>query len=367
MNRRNFIRHVSVLAANAAFLNTPKNATAAPAVHIKKEFRIGIFAPSHCSAPLVYAWMNKLFKEQGLQVELINYPVMAHLAQDLIKGKIEMGQLTVPLSFALTHNTAPFKSGIPLVTPLILGVHGSNLMTRNGANITKPTDFRHKTIATNSKLSIHYLLTQLFLQQYGINAQNEVRSINLKLRDLINAMENGTVDACMMPEPINATIEDSHLASTFLQNKFIWRYHPCCGLSMRKDFFKKHRQQVKDIVTITTRASLFINRERNRGTLVSILQKTPFGYAKIPEHVLKLAFMYERSAFYPFPYQSTAKVVLKMMRNAKMLPDINIAGVAREVFLSDYMRECLSEINVKAPRKNSRPEYVLGRIYELDS
>ena len=367
MNRRHFIKQVSLLAANTALVNLPQNLIAAPAVHIKKTFRVGIFAPSHCSAPLVYASMNNLFKKQGLQVELINYPVMAKLAKDLLSNVIDLGQIPTPLVFAIYHNTTPFPSGVPLVIPMILGVHGSNLMVRNGAGISRPADFKNKTIATNSKFSIHYLLTKLFLSQYGIDTEKEVRSVNLELKDLATAMKNGTVDACMMPEPMNAIIEDSHMASTFLQNKFLWRYHPCCGLTMKKDRFAKHRQQIKDLVTTVTQASLFINKERNRETLVSMLQKTPYGYADIPEHVLKLAFMYERSAYYPFPYKSTAQVILKMMRNLNLLPDISIPEVAHEVFLSDFMRECLAAIDVKAPRKNSRPEYVLGKIYELDS
>ena len=116
-----------------------------------------------------------------------------------------------------------------------------------------------------------------------------------------------------------------------------------------------------------TRASLYINKERNRGELVSALKKSAYGFEPLPQKVIEMAFAFSRSSFYPFPYQSTAVLLLGMMRDYKLLPDINLKSTAAEVFQSDFMRECLAKIGKKAPRKNFRPEIVLGRHFELET
>ena len=368
MERRDFIKKTLFLTANLTFSSLPGILLAAPAVHLKKTITIGIFSPSHCAAPLIFAEKKGYFKDERLNVKLINYPTMLALANDLISGRIDFGQLTVPLAFAIHLGSIPSKLPEKLVMPMILGVHGSNLVVSKDSGITRPADFKGKTIATHTKLTVHYLLVRLYLQSNGVDAEHDVKMSIVNLKELTGVLQRGEIDAFMMPEPVNALAEETGNATTYILNRFIWRYHPCCGLATRRGLFDKgDKNKIKALVSATSRASLYINKDRNRKELVSTLQKTPYGFELLSRKVMDIAFAFSRSSFYPFPYQSTAVLLFRMMQENKMIPAINAHQVAHEIFLSDFMRECLAAIGKRAPRKNYRPEIVLGRSLELEA
>ncbi len=367
MQRRLFIKS---LLATASYALAPFHhlSFAAPINKFKEKILIGIFSPSHCAAPIIFAEHKGYFSEAGIKVELVNYPTMSDLAKDLVVGAIDFGQLTVPLAFSINAAANPLGLDHPLVVPMILGVHGSNLMIRNDSGISQPADFKNKIIATHTKLTVHYLLVRLYLQRNGIDTEKDVTMSIVNLGDLTKELNQGHIDAFMMPEPINALAEETGQAHTYILNRFIWRYHPCCGLAARKDFFiNQDRNKLLSLVSAITKASLYINKERNREELVSTLKNASYGFEHLNRKVIEMAFAFSRSSFYPFPYQSTAVLVLRMMRDYKLLPAVDVKSTAHEVFLSNFMRECLAGLGKKAPRNNFRPEIVLGRHLELEA
>lgn len=368
MKRRLFIQQSLLATASLALAGLPSISNATPKTPFKRKIQIGIFSPSHCAAPIIYAEHKGFFSEAGLKVELINYPTMTSLAEDLVTGVIDLGQLTVPLTFSINAGAHPHGLHHPLVMPMILGVHGSNLMIRKDSGISQPADFKDKIIATHTKLTVHYLLVRLYLQRNGIDTEKDVTMSIVKLNDLTKTLNQEKIDAFMMPEPINALAEETGQAQTYILNQFIWRYHPCCGLTSRKDVFvNQDRNKMLDLVSAITRASLHINKERNREELVETLKKSSYGFESIPRKVIEMAFAFSRSSFYPFPYQSTAVLLLEMMQDYNLLPSGDTERTARDVFLSNFLRECLGRIGKKAPRTNFRPEIVLGRHLELET
>ncbi|NND33999.1 MAG: ABC transporter substrate-binding protein, partial [Saprospiraceae bacterium] len=163
MKRRLFIKHSLFATVSYALARLPGISHATPVIKPKGKTQIGIFAPSHCAAPLIFAEQQGYFTESGVKVELVNYPTMPALARDLAAGVVDLGQLTVPLAFAINAGANPYGLHHPLVLPMILGVHGSNLMIRKDSGISQPSDFKKKIIATHTKLTVHYLLVRLYL------------------------------------------------------------------------------------------------------------------------------------------------------------------------------------------------------------
>ena len=368
MDRRNFLRLCLLTTSNltiGSLPGIPKQVSAATAR--KQTVTIGIFSPSHCAAPIIFAEQKGYFKEFGLDVRLINFQTMSALAKNLLSGEIDFGQLTIPLIFSVHTGANQSRVKEKLVMPMVLGVHGSNLMISRDSGIIRPTDFRGKNIATHTKLTVHYLLVRLYLERSGVDAQTEVNMSIVKLKDLTKVLQEGKIDAFMMPEPLNALAEETNKASTYLLNQFIWRYHPCCGLAAKKMNFDTDNNKTQALIAAISKASLFINKESNRQELVALLTRTSYGFELLPRKVIDLAFAFSRSSFYPFPYQSTAILLLRLMQNYNLLPSTNIKDAASEVFLSDYMRGCLSKIGKRAPRTNYRPEIVLGRRFEVET
>ena len=366
MKRRDFLKNAGIILAGTAVAKLPAVSMAAPAVQVKKEVSVGIFAPSHCSAPVIYASVKDFFKNAGIKVNLVNYPQQPELLTDVVSGKLYAGQSIAPLVMT-THLGASAVPKSSLVVPMIMGVHGSNLMISTTSNISKPQDFKGKRVASPSKVSIHYLLTRLFLEKNGMDLEKDTLFSVVKLKELPLFLKEGKIDAFMYPEPTTAMAEDTGKAFTYVLNKFIWKYHPCCCLAMKRDVFEKDREMSKAFVSSVARASLTINREDNRKELATLLRTTPYGFAEIPSPVLEIAFANDRSDFQPFPYQSSAVFILNLLKKYKLIPEINSKQVAHEVFLSDFMRECFSDMGVKPPKSNFRYETVMGEVLNLET
>ncbi|MCI0469803.1 MAG: ABC transporter substrate-binding protein, partial [Nitrospirae bacterium] len=254
-----------------------------------------------------------------------------------------------------------------MVVPIVLGVHGSNLMVVNPESISNVSDFRGKRVATHTKLTVHYLLTRLFFERHGLDAARDMELMIVPLDKVESFVDEKRFDAFTMPEPVNAQLEHRGKAHIYLLNKYIWKYHPCCGLSLTAEQFKKDRAKTKAVASAAARASMYINIDTNRDELINLLRKTPFGYSDMPIDVLKVALSTERSSFIPFPYYSIALFTLKMMKDFKLIPQSDNKRIAKEVFLPDFMRECLTGIGHKAPSKNYRPETILGNVHEFEA
>lgn len=142
IKRRDFIKNTLLLSSNLALTSLPLVSFTTPKINLNKEITIGIFSPSHCAAPLIFAEKKGYFKDEGLSVKLINYPTMTALARDLVSGSIDLGQLTVPLIFAIHTGANPSKLHENLDMSMVLGVHGSNLMVNKDSKIIRPIDFK---------------------------------------------------------------------------------------------------------------------------------------------------------------------------------------------------------------------------------
>ncbi len=363
MKRRQFLKGVlyfsSFLAINGLSA-TIKNVFGSST----KELKIGIFAPSHCCVPLVYAEQKDYFKKEGLKVSLQNYKTMPELVKDILSGKIFAGQVIGPMVFALHLGIETFQSPVKMVVPMVLGIHGSNIMTVKGSGIHNFKDFKGKRLAFHSKLSIHYLLTKYFLLKNGIDPEKDASVSIVSLSEIEEYSRKKKVDAFMMPEPVNAIIETKGESSVKMLNKYIWKNHPCCVLTMRHQNFQAEREVVKAITRATSKASIELFKMNDRTELVKMLRKTQYAFSEIPENTLTLAFSKERSDWHPFPYQSTGEAILKLMQIFKIAKsDLDTKKIAKEVFLSDFNKECLNEIGVRPPYQNTRPEFLMGERF----
>jgi nitrate/nitrite transport system substrate-binding protein len=107
----------------------------------------------------------------------------------------------VPLAFAIHAGAKPFSKPIPLVITQIAGTDGAALMIRKKAGILAPADFKNKNISYRNKLSVHFLLSMMFLEKYGLGAQKDLNIKIIELGDMIQSVTAGQTDAFVMPEP----------------------------------------------------------------------------------------------------------------------------------------------------------------------
>jgi nitrate/nitrite transport system substrate-binding protein len=328
------------------------------------EVTIGTFGPSHCATSVVFSSLRGFFKSAGVNARVINYDDMRKIAADLMNGSLDFGQLVVPLVLAMHTGAAPFHVSIPMAVCQIGGTNGAALMVRRGAEIHNPEDFKGKVMANHSTLSVHYLITMMFLETHGLSYQKDVNFKSLKLDDVLDAVGAGQVDSFVMPEPKNALAELKGIADVFLLSKYIWPNHPCCAFVARKDFFEKNRELVADVFRVTTRGALYVNRPDTRDEVVDVIRSVPdFNYDKVPRAALLKAFTPGRSDFFPFPYGSSGQLIAEIMKKYQLLPpNVDEMALARDVFQSDLSRKLIVELGEEAPESNYRVEKVLGNL-----
>lgn len=349
----------SLLPALPGFLATPARA----AVGRRKPLRVGILTPSHCGAPYLLARARGYFRAEGLEVELRNYPSPGPIGEDLLAGRLDFGQLITPLVFALHTGAAPFKAATPMVVTQLTGTNGGALMIGSRSGIAGPADFTGKTIGVHSKLMVHYLLFMAFLDSYGLDYRKDLKFKVVELDKLVAALREGKVDAIIMPEPSDAIIEYHDYGRLFLLTKNIWPNHPCCALAATRRHWEGNREQGLAFTRALTLATLAANEPDRRDQLVDLLRdQAGFGYNRLPRPVLQRAFTPGRSDFQPFPYQSTARVIIEIMKKHGLLTaTVDDRELAGEVFLSGVCREVMRELGAEPPATDYRPERILGR------
>ena len=364
-DRRLFIKQAGGFILTSALLSpdifTPDTSFA---IGGRRTINIGTFGPSHCSIPIVNATLQNYFKKAGLHVNLINYPAMPLIAKDLVSGKLDFGQLIVPLVFAIHTGRNPLGIKEPMVISQIVGTNGSALMVKKGSGITSPELFKNKIMANHSKLSVHYLINRMFLETHGLDFQRDVNFKIIKLEDVVSAMQQGDVDTFVMPEPKNAVVETKGAGDVYLLSKYIWPNHPCCSLVTRKELYENDKELVTDVTRAVTQSGLYANQPDTREQIIDTLQSVPdFRFDTIPKDILKKAFTPGRSDFYPFPYQSTAMLIIEIMKKYDLLDaSLDARKTAEQVFLSNLSRQVMLELGADPPEENFRVEKILGNL-----
>jgi hypothetical protein len=131
---------------------------------------------------------------------------------------------------------------------------------------------------------------------------------------------------------------------------------------MTREFFEKEPETARLITLATTEAGLFANDYKTRDAVIDMVHERSEPYSKIERVLYKKVFMPGRSDFDPFPFQSSARVLLDVMKRQGII-DRSIASgqTARETFLSDFSRQILTELKApRIPAANNRTEILMN-------
>lgn len=203
------------------------------------------------------------------------------------------------------------------------------------------------------------------LERHKLEAKKDVAIKIIDMANMITAMKNGEIDAFINAEPLSTAAVAKGIGRDFLLTKDLWFRHPCCCLAAQKSLFSKEKNLFHDFVSATLKSSLELNSPADRQEKLQYVWENTPAYQQLPLQVIQKAFTPGRTDFDPFPYQSSMRIVGKLLQHNALMPkDITYEKVVEEVFLSDYARRALAELKAKQiPATNNRPESVLGKNY----
>jgi nitrate/nitrite transport system substrate-binding protein len=366
LSRREFVKSGSLLTAGlAGSMVFPQAMVNKVYAGVGQKIKIGVIAPSHCALPMVHAKLTGTFQKNGVDAEIHYMPTASSVAMAMIDGKIDVGQLITPVFYAVSLALGPFaKLKTPLVSAQVAGSNGGVLVVGWNSPIRKPEQLKGKIVGVHSPFMVHNLLFNELLSQHGVNPKKDIKLKIIKMNKLIPALEKEKIDAFINPEPLGTFALERGAGKELLTTKKLWKKHPCCLVAMRKDFFEKKPDLAKSIYLSTLNSGSRLNSLITRVDAIVETHEHSAPYSKVPLESMIKAFVPGRSGFDPFPFQSSAKVVLKMMKKNSLLPDnVKIEPIIKETFLSDFSREILSSMpGAKIPASNYRKEKVVGKI-----
>ena len=246
-------------AASAGWLNLGGNNSA-------NKVTIGYLPSDHDSA-LFVADAQGLYKEKGIETELVQFNNGGDLMTAMASGEVDVGYV------GISPVLSSIEKGVPVKIISSAQNEGSGIIVSNNSGIKAAADLSGKTVATPGEASIQYVLLNYYLSRNGLSMAN-VNASAMKTPSINDAINTNTIDAGVTFQPFVSTSEAAGNTVLATSNDIL-PDHPCCVVVASQDLIDKHPDTVKNIVDIHENATKFINDnvKSNPSAVVDLLPK----------------------------------------------------------------------------------------------
>jgi len=371
-SRREFIKLMGLLTGAAvlpiqgalAQTNTENTAT--------KRVRIG-YIPITDATPLLVAYQNKLFQQQGLQVDPpILFRSWAQLVEAFLSGNVNVIHLLSPMAVWMR-----FGSQYPAKIVAWNHVGGSALTVARHINDLK--DLGGTQVAIPFWYSVHNVVLQEMLRGAGLTvvtqqkdklAANEVGLIVLPPSDMPPALLSKQISGYLVAEPFNAIAEHLKIGKILRFTGDVWKKHACCVVYMHEKDLAQNPAWTQKVVNGIVQAQHWCRNHRaETAQLLSREHKprlTPHIHAVISQvinpdprrrqdYVNTGAIKHQdwqdhRIDFQPYPFESYTIELIKRMRNTKVagnatfLKQLNPTLAARQLVDDRFVKKAILQL-----------------------
>jgi NitT/TauT family transport system substrate-binding protein len=379
LNRRNFLRFTTRLAASAAI--TGSSGLLCPRVWAGQNdgkdpvLKIG-YIPILDAAPLLIGHAKGFFADEGVEVEK---PVLIRgwsaLSESFLAGHFNLVHLLLPLAIFMRYAQ---NHSIKVVA--WNHMNGSGVTVGASSGIRKLEDLSGKQIAIPFWYSIHNVILQLCLRNSGLEAVMQERNGSLKSDrtnlfvmnppDMPVALASGAIDGYIVAEPFNASGEVNAKGKLIRFTGDVFRNHPCCVAAMHADDIAKRPTWTQKVVNGLVRAQQWT--EQNRDEAAHILSRDGGGYLPMPGPLVSRAmtkydldtygtsggtgaiqhpeWAAKRICFQPYPFESATREVVRLLKETKVegganfLKNLDAEKVVSELFDYDFVKKAASRI-----------------------
>lgn len=179
------------------------------------------------------------FEKNGVNAELVWFPVYSDSLQAFNTGKVDM------VCASLCDMIAPYEQGVDFRIPLITDNSdgGDGIVAANGIESVK--DLKGKTVATEYGAIDHFFLLNA-LESNGMT-EDDINFVNMTIQDAGPALISNTIDAACLLEPVIS------MATADGQHKLIYSTKETPGLIqdltvVQTDVLNNRREDVKKII-----------------------------------------------------------------------------------------------------------------------
>ena len=324
------------------------------------------YLPITDATPLLIGHSQGFFEAEGLKVEK---PVLMRgwpeVAEGFLAGNFNLVHLLIPIPIYMR-----FAQNHPVKVVAWNHMNGSGLTVGVKSGIKKLEDIAGKQIAVPHWYSMHNILLQLCLRNYGVETVVQDRNLPLKKNqtnlfvmkppDMPTALSNGSIDGYIVAEPFNAAGETLANGRIVRFTGDIFKNHPCCVAVMHEKDIQERPDWAQKVLNGLVKAQHWVINHRDE--VPQILSKDGKGYLPMPEKVIHRAmtkydletyglqggtgairhpdWKVSRIGFQPYPYESTTREIVRLLAqthvegDASFLARLDTERVVRELF--DY-------------------------------
>lgn len=303
---------------------------------VTEKIRLGMLRLSD-AAPIVAADRHGIFRQHGLDVEIIVEPSWANIADKLGYGLLEGAVMLPPLAIACALGLRGRKTD--LVVPMSLSANGNALtLARKWQGDLAAGGI--KTLATRQKLrlavvhaySTHDLLLRYWLAANGVDPDTDIEIKPLSPSEMVSSLAAGAIDGFCAGAPWSHVAAKAGLGFTALKTGDIWHGHPEKCLTLRADFAARDPALLRQLLIALREACTYCAMPAHRPVLAALLARPE--YLDLPQELIETSLDPAEggpvfTATYPSP-DHAAWFATQMLRWGKVQQDA--LTVARDLY-----------------------------------
>jgi nitrate/nitrite transport system substrate-binding protein len=343
----------------------------------RSELTIG-FIDITCATPLCISDKLNLFRDNGLDVELVRTPSWAVIRERLAGGDYEASHVLTPQPLGMTLGID--GAAQPAALSLVQNTNGQSLtLALKHKESRDPRNWKGMTFGVPYLSSMQNLLLRYYLAEYGIDPDKDVTIKALPPPELVANMKAGIVDGFLAPDNNAQLAVHSGAGFIHVLSKEIWDGHPCCGIGVPPELIKEAPNTCLAIARTLVTATVYASKAENRKEIAGIVAEPK--YLNTPREVTEAVLTGEfddglgnhrsvpdRIDFHAFPYQSMAVWMLTQMKRWGFVKgDISYKEIADKVFLAAEAQKIFKEVGLDVPASTYVKHVIMGKTFDADN
>jgi len=220
------------------------------------------------------------------------------VSQALENGEVDVAFLLAPIAMDL------FKYDVPIRMILFAHRNGSICVGNSAdqrllhsSNAVKEF-FLGKTFYIPHLLSIHHMLSDMFLKSLGLNpgvSGNENVNVFFEIVPPVQMAQfmakDERVGGFLVAEPIGTNAIANQVAKSMFVSSEIWNDHPCCVVAMRNDIIEQHPDAVHEFTQMLVQAGMYISNNVDKAAEIGVNFLDPEKKLGLRQAVMKKVLM----------------------------------------------------------------------------
>ncbi|WP_405306776.1 ABC transporter substrate-binding protein [Methanobrevibacter sp.] len=226
------------------------------------------YLPSDHDAALFVADAQGLYKNKGINTELVQFNNGGDLMTAMASGDVDVGYV------GIAPVLSSVSSGVPVKVISAAQIEGSGIIVTKDSNITNAHDLAGKTVATPGEASIQHVLLSAYLKANAMSL-DDINESAMKVPSINDALKTGNLPAAITFQPYVSLGETDDNINELVDSSEIMPNHPCCVVVASDDFIKNNENTTKDIIAIHKEATAFINKNIKDGKTAEVVKLLP--------------------------------------------------------------------------------------------